>query len=169
PRTRRSSDLPGRGHRLSRHPPPHAGAEGGPGAQRERRQRQSRRAQPAVFHAPKLPALRSRPSLRGRRGILLRRQGEQAMQASDGGVRDMLGRLMTPPDEVMRGLGANGDRLVARVRLLLSGLALAVPLLAAASGAGMPRVLACLGAVVLANAVALLWLVLARRHRPWLG
>lgn len=91
------------------------------------------------------------------------------MQASDGGVRDMLGRLMTPPDEVMRGLGANGERVVARVRLLLSGLALAVPLLAAASGAGMPRVLACLGAVVLANAVALLWLVLARRHRPWLG
>src|SRR5690606_12445798 len=161
--------VPGRGHQLSRHPPAHAGAEGGPGAQRERRQRQSRRAQPAVFHAPKLPALRSRPSLRGRRGILLRRRGAQAMQASDGGVRDMLGRLMTPPDEVMRGLGDNGERVVAQVRLLLSGLALAVPLLAAASGAGMPRVLACLGAVVLANAVALLWLVLARRHRPWLG
>lgn len=90
------------------------------------------------------------------------------MHANDGGIRDMLQRLLAPPDEVMRTLGGSGERLVARVRLVLSVLALALPLLAAASGAGMGRILSCLGAVVLANAVALLWLVLARSRRAWL-
>lgn len=90
------------------------------------------------------------------------------MDASHGGIRDMLGRLVAPPDEVMRNLGGSGERAVARVRLLLSVLALALPLLTAAAGAGMGRILACLGAVVLANAMALLWLVLARRRRAWL-
>ena len=90
------------------------------------------------------------------------------MHATDGGIRDMLQRLLAPPDEVMRTLGGSGERLVARARLVLSVLALSLPLLSAASGAGMGRILACLGAVVLANAVALLWLVLARRRRDWL-
>lgn len=90
------------------------------------------------------------------------------MHATDGGIRDMLQRLLAPPDEVMRTLGASGERLVARVRLVLSVLALSLPLLAAAAGAGMGRILACLGAVVLANAVALCWLVLGRRRRDWL-
>ncbi|GGK12578.1 GGDEF domain-containing protein [Luteimonas terricola] len=90
------------------------------------------------------------------------------MHANDGGIRDTLGRLMAAPDEVMRELGGSGERLVARVRLLLSVFALALPLLVAAAGAGTGRILVCLGAVVLANAMALLWLVLTRRRRPWL-
>lgn len=90
------------------------------------------------------------------------------MHASDGGIRDTLQRLLAPPDQVMRRLGASSERLVARVRLLLSVLALALPLSAAATGAGMGGILACLGAVVLANAVALAWLVLARQERSWL-
>ncbi|MGY1458910.1 MULTISPECIES: GGDEF domain-containing protein [unclassified Luteimonas] len=90
------------------------------------------------------------------------------MHANDGGIRDTLGRLMAPPDEVMRELGGSGERLVARARLLLSVLALALPLLAAAAGAGMGRILACLAAVVLVNAMALLWLVLTRTRRTWL-
>ncbi|MBJ6978624.1 MULTISPECIES: GGDEF domain-containing protein [unclassified Luteimonas] len=90
------------------------------------------------------------------------------MHASDGGIRDTLQRLLAPPDQVMRRLGAGSERLVARVRLLLSVLALALPLFAAATGAGMGGILACLGAVVLANAVALAWLVLARQERSWL-
>jgi len=90
------------------------------------------------------------------------------MHANDGGIRDTLGRLLAPADEVMRELVGSGERLVARARLLLSVLALSLPLLAAAAGAGMGRILACLAAVVLANAMALLWLVLARRRRTWL-
>ena len=90
------------------------------------------------------------------------------MDASEGGLRDTLQRLLAPPDQVMRTLGASGERLVARVRLLLSGLALLLPLLAAAAGAGMGAILACLAVVVLANAVALAWLVQSRRPRTWL-
>src|SRR5690606_18049385 len=100
-----------------------------------------------------------------RRAILPAGKGARMMHASDGGIRDMLQRLLAPPDQVMRRLGASSERLVARVRLLLSVLALALPLSAAATGAGMGGILACLGAVVLANAVALAWLVLARQER----
>ena len=91
------------------------------------------------------------------------------MHASDGGIRDTLRRLLAPPDQVMRRLGAGGERLVARVRLLLSVLALPLPLLAATTGAATGGILASLGAVVFANAVALGWLVLARNPRPWLS
>ena len=90
------------------------------------------------------------------------------MHAHDGGIRDMLQRLLAPQDDALRRLGGSGERLVARARLLLSVLALVLPLLLAASGAGMGRILSCLAVVVFANAVALLWLVLARRQRPWL-
>ncbi|MGY0610958.1 MULTISPECIES: diguanylate cyclase domain-containing protein [unclassified Luteimonas] len=90
------------------------------------------------------------------------------MHANEGRFGDMLRQLMAPPDEVMRDLAASGERLVARIRLLLTVLALPLPLLAAASGSGMGRILFYLGAVVLASAVSLLWLVLARMHRPWL-
>ena len=90
------------------------------------------------------------------------------MHANEGGIRDTLGRLMAPPDEVMRELGGSGERLVARVRLVLSVLALSLPLLAAATGSGMGRILAFLGAVVVVNVMALLWLVLSRKRRPWL-
>ncbi len=90
------------------------------------------------------------------------------MRASEGGIRDTLQRLLAPPDEVMRELGGRGERLVARVRLLLCVLALPLPLLAAASGWGMGWIFASLAAIVLANSMALLWLVLARSWRPWL-
>ncbi len=91
------------------------------------------------------------------------------MHANGGGIRDMLQRLLAPPDEVMRELGGRGERLLARARLLLCVLALPLPLFAAASGWGMGWILASLGAIVLANAMALLWLVLARGRRRWLA
>jgi diguanylate cyclase (GGDEF)-like protein len=90
------------------------------------------------------------------------------MHGNDGGIRHTLQRLMSPPDEFMRVLGASGERLVARVRVLLAVLALPLPLVAAASGSGSGRILAYLGTVVVANAVALLWLVLSRRRRAGL-
>ena len=90
------------------------------------------------------------------------------MQGNEAGIRETLRRLVAPPDESMRGLGASGERAVARLRFLLSVLALPLPLVAAASGAGMGRILGYLGVVVAANGFALLWLVLARRRRTWL-
>jgi diguanylate cyclase (GGDEF)-like protein len=90
------------------------------------------------------------------------------MHANDGGIRHTLQRLVAPPDESMRVLGASGERLVARMRLLLVLMALPLPLVAAATGSGTGRILVYLGTVVAANAIALLWLVLARRRRAWL-
>lgn len=90
------------------------------------------------------------------------------MHATEGRTRDTLQRLLAPPDQVMRELGANGEHLVARARLLLSVLALPLPLLAAAAGHGLGAVLRDLAAIVVANAVALCWLLLARRRVAWL-
>ena len=90
------------------------------------------------------------------------------MHASEGGFRNAMRRLLASPDEVMRELAGRGERVVARVRLLLSVLALSLPLIAAAWGAGTGRILLHLGVTVAACAVALAWLVLARRRLPWL-
>ena len=90
------------------------------------------------------------------------------MHVADNGFRETLQRLLAPPDVAMRGLGARGERLVARLRLLLCVLALPLPLLAATSGAGLRWILTVLTMVVAANAIALLWLVLARQQRDWL-
>ncbi len=89
------------------------------------------------------------------------------MHASEGRIRDTLQRLLAPPDALMRELGASGERLVAKVRLVLCGLILLLPLFDAATGAGMADVVLGLGAAVLANAVAMLWLALARHPRRW--
>ncbi|MBJ6982435.1 MULTISPECIES: GGDEF domain-containing protein [unclassified Luteimonas] len=89
------------------------------------------------------------------------------MHASEGRIRDTLQRLLAPPDELMRELGASGERLVAKVRAVLSALILLLPLVAAITGAGTPQVLLGLGAAVLANAMAMLWLALARHARRW--
>src|SRR5690606_14685201 len=97
------------------------------------------------------------------------RPGDTTMHANGGGIGDTLRRMLAPPDEVMRELGARGERLVARARLLACVLALPLPLLAAASGWGMGWILASLAGTVLANAMALLWLVLARGRRRWLA
>jgi diguanylate cyclase (GGDEF)-like protein len=89
-------------------------------------------------------------------------------------TRDRLGELFTQllarPDEVMLELGAGGELLVARIRAVLSALILLLPLIAAAGGSPLPEVLIGLGAAVLVNAMAQVWLALARgsRRRPWL-
>src|SRR5690606_27475411 len=62
--------------------------------------------------------------------------GHGSLRANAGSFGDMLRQLMAPPGAGMRDLAARGDRLVARIRLLLPVLGLPLPLLAAASGAG---------------------------------
>ncbi|MBB1472798.1 GGDEF domain-containing protein [Luteimonas sp. MC1782] len=89
------------------------------------------------------------------------------MHASEIRIRDTLQRLLAPPDELMRELGASGELLVARVRAALSALILLLPLVAAATGAGTRRLLLALGVAVLANGMAMLWLALARHARRW--
>ncbi|GAA4860298.1 GGDEF domain-containing protein [Luteimonas vadosa] len=83
---------------------------------------------------------------------------------------DLLKRLLARPDEVMLELGAGGELLVARIRAVLSALVLALPLIAAAGGSDSREVLTGMAAAVLVNAMAQVWLALARggRQRPWL-
>jgi diguanylate cyclase (GGDEF)-like protein len=89
-------------------------------------------------------------------------------------TRHRLGELWTQllarPDEVMLELGAGGELLVARIRAVLSALILLLPLIAAAGGSSTQEVLIGLGAAVFVNAMAQVWLALARSRRrlPWL-
>jgi diguanylate cyclase (GGDEF)-like protein len=89
-------------------------------------------------------------------------------------TRHRLGELWTQllarPDEVMLELGAGGELLVARIRAVLSALILLLPLIAAAGGSNTQEVLIGLGAAVFVNAMAQVWLALARSRRrlPWL-
>ena len=85
-------------------------------------------------------------------------------------LRELLATLWSRPDELMLQLGAGGERLVARMRALLAASLLLVPPINALLGATANQTMAGLGAAVLLNVVALLWLGLARRsrHHAWL-
>lgn len=87
------------------------------------------------------------------------------MRAAITRFRDLLARALARPDELMLQFGAGGELLVARVRAVLSALILLLPLLHAASGGDSIELMIGLGAAVLVNAVAQLWLALARRQR----
>lgn len=83
---------------------------------------------------------------------------------------ELFTRLLAQPDEVMLELGAGGELLVARIRAVISALILLLPLIAAAGGSNTREVLIGLGAAVFVNAMAQVWLALARTRRrlPWL-
>ena len=85
-------------------------------------------------------------------------------------LSELLATLWSRPDELMLQLGAGGERLVARMRALLSATLLLVPPINALLGAGVNQTMAGLGAAVVLNVMALLWLGLARRsrHHAWL-
>jgi diguanylate cyclase (GGDEF)-like protein len=74
-------------------------------------------------------------------------------------------RLLERPDEVMLEHGAGGERLVAKVRAILSVPILALPLIAGIGGAGTTQTLAGLALAVFVNVMAQVWLALARSHR----
>lgn len=83
---------------------------------------------------------------------------------------EWLKSLLARPDGVALELGAGGELLVARLRAALSLLIVPMPLIAALGGGREREVLIGLGAAVLVNAMAQVWLALARRDRPpaWL-
>ena len=90
------------------------------------------------------------------------------MQATKEWLGELFTRLLSRPDELMLELGAGGELLVARIRALLSALILLLPLLAALGGSNANEVLIGLGAAVFVNAMAQVWLALARRSRRYL-
>lgn len=86
------------------------------------------------------------------------------MHASPG-EQGIVARLLSRPDEVMLEHGAGGELLVAKLRAMLSVPILALPLIAGIGGAGTTQTLVGLAAAVFVNAVAQIWLALARNHR----
>ena len=84
--------------------------------------------------------------------------------------RDIAGSLLGRPDEVMLEVGASGELLVARLRVMVAALLLLLPLLNAASGGTVNETLIGLAGAVFVNVFAQIWLALARRKRrfPWL-
>lgn len=80
-------------------------------------------------------------------------------------LRQLHTRVWERPDELMLQFGAGGELLVARIRALLSALILLLPLLHVATGGSATELLVGLTGAVLANVMAQVWLVLARRRR----
>ncbi|MDB6163322.1 MAG: hypothetical protein JWL98_754 [Xanthomonadaceae bacterium] len=85
-------------------------------------------------------------------------------------LSELIGKLLARPDELMLELGAGGERLVARIRALLSAVILLLPLVAALNHAKVSETLIGLAAAVFINIMAQLWLALARdpRRHGWL-
>ena len=92
------------------------------------------------------------------------------MQSTGGRYRDIASSLLGRPDEVMLEVGASGELLVARLRVVVAALLLLLPLLNAASGGTVNETLIGLAGAVFVNVFAQVWLALARRKRrfTWL-
>jgi two-component system cell cycle response regulator len=83
---------------------------------------------------------------------------------------DVVASLRDRPDDILLEVGAGGELLVARLRLLLSGLLLLLPALNYLSGGSLQETMAGLIGVSLAMLLSRLWLSLALRKRrhAWL-
>ena len=81
--------------------------------------------------------------------------------------QEIVAALLSRPDEIMLGVGASGELQVARLRVVIAAALLLVPLANALRGASIDETVTTLGAAVLMNAFALVWLALARRPRRY--
>lgn len=89
------------------------------------------------------------------------------MHTTGRSFRSIAVALSSRPDEMMLGVGASGELLVARLRVVIAGALLLLPLVNALGGGTIRETLIGLAAVVLINAFALAWLTLARRPRRY--
>ena len=81
---------------------------------------------------------------------------------------EVVAALLARPDEIMLEVGAGGELLVARLRAVIAGLLLLLPLSNALGGGSIDETLIGLAGVVCINLFAQTWLVLARRRRRFL-
>jgi len=81
--------------------------------------------------------------------------------------QEIVAALLSRPDEIMLGVGASGELQVARLRVVIAAALLLVPLANALRGASIDETVTTLGAAVLMNAFALVWLALSRRPRRY--
>jgi diguanylate cyclase (GGDEF)-like protein len=80
---------------------------------------------------------------------------------------DIVSALLTRPDEVMLEVGAGGELLVARLRVVVAAMLLLLPLANAATGGQVNETLIGLAGAVFVNLSAQVWLALARQKRRY--
>ncbi len=92
------------------------------------------------------------------------------MRTARRGIGGIVAALVERPDELMLELGAGGELLVARIRVMLSALVLLLPLANAMGGGSVTETVVGLAGAVFVNIAAQVWLALARKQRryPWL-
>lgn len=83
------------------------------------------------------------------------------------GLRGLLARIMARPDSIVLELGAGGELLVARLRLVLAALLLLLPLANILTGGGLAETLTGLLGAIVINLLSLAWLLLARDRRRY--
>lgn len=81
--------------------------------------------------------------------------------------REVVASLLSRPDEIMLAVGASGELLVARLRVLIAALLLLLPLANVLAGGTITESLIGLGGAIFVNVFALFWLQLARRPRQY--
>ena len=79
--------------------------------------------------------------------------------------RDIATALLSRPDEVMLEVGAGGELLVARLRVVVAAMLLLLPLANATTGGQVNETLIGLAGAVFVNLSAQVWLALARHKR----
>jgi len=89
------------------------------------------------------------------------------MRAFGKAISDVARSLLSRPDEIMLEVGAGGELLVARLRVLVAALLLLLPLLNAISGGSVNETMIGLGGAIFVNVAAQVWLHLAKRKRRY--
>lgn len=87
------------------------------------------------------------------------------MLGTGGRVRDVMAALLARPDEIMLEIGAGGELMVARLRVVIAALLLVLPLANVLGGGSVKDTMIGLGGALIVNVFAHLWLALARRRR----
>lgn len=89
------------------------------------------------------------------------------MRAIGKTISDVVASLLSRPDEIMLEVGAGGELLVARLRVLIAALLLLLPLLNAISGGSINETMIGLAGAIFVNVAAQVWLSLAKRRRKF--
>lgn len=82
-------------------------------------------------------------------------------------LRDVADAMFARPDEVMLEVGAGGELLVARLRVIVSAMLLLLPLANALTGGTVNETLIGLAGAIFVNLFAQVWLALARQRRRY--
>ncbi len=82
-------------------------------------------------------------------------------------AREVVSTLLARPDEILLEVGAGGELLVARMRVVIAALLLLLPLANALTGGSVQETLIGLGGAIFVNVFAQVWLQLARRRRRY--